>query len=240
MKLAMFKVAWGLVLLGGACAAQAQVYTCTTAEGRRITSDRPIPECLDREQRQLNTVSGHAKVVPPRQTDAERLAVEEARKKELRAAKVAEYQARENRLLLLRYPTEIDLELQREYLLDAVRKRWQPVLDEQAEIEQERKALQAKSQAAQKSGQATDSEDAKAAIRLERRSQQIKANVQKAYREMAQINQKMDAERDRLRQAMAEQEHNRAVARGLKPVDSKPMKPAAVEATVTVPLTEAP
>ena len=31
------------------------IYTCVDAYGRRITSDRPIPECMDREQRQLSS-----------------------------------------------------------------------------------------------------------------------------------------------------------------------------------------
>ena len=31
------------------------IYTCTDAKGRKLTSDRPIPECHDREQRVLKT-----------------------------------------------------------------------------------------------------------------------------------------------------------------------------------------
>ena len=53
-------LAWVFLALGGVCTtALAQtppvvggVYTCVDAKGRRLTADRPIPECTDREQRQ--------------------------------------------------------------------------------------------------------------------------------------------------------------------------------------------
>ncbi len=42
-----------LALLGGSqvWAQQSAIYTCTDAQGRRITSDRPIAACIDRPQR---------------------------------------------------------------------------------------------------------------------------------------------------------------------------------------------
>ena len=40
--------------------AQAGIYTCVDAKGRRLTSDRPIVECLDREQKEL-TPNGNVK-----------------------------------------------------------------------------------------------------------------------------------------------------------------------------------
>ena len=44
-----------LALAAGASWAQVGgIYTCTDANGRKLTSDRPIPACLDREQNVLN------------------------------------------------------------------------------------------------------------------------------------------------------------------------------------------
>ena len=43
-----------LVGLSVPAGAQSSIYTCIDAQGRRITSDRPIPQCLDREQRELS------------------------------------------------------------------------------------------------------------------------------------------------------------------------------------------
>ena len=48
-------IAGGLLLgglFGQACADG--IYTCVDAQGRRLTADRPIRECIDREQNELN------------------------------------------------------------------------------------------------------------------------------------------------------------------------------------------
>ncbi len=200
-------------------AAQAQgVYTCTTAEGRRITSDRPIPECFDREQRQLSTTSGRVEVIPPRETQAQRWAAEEARKEESRQRLRAEQQQRLDRQLLLRYPDDVALELRRGYLLDEVKKRWAPTLAEKTELDAERKELQKRAAARQKEGKPSDFEDAKAAVRLERRALQIRPMVDKMQAEIDEVNQQMDADLLRLRTLRAEQEAARAKARsGISP-----------------------
>ena len=59
----------------GACGALAQpqpsasaspgIYTCTTADGRRLTSDRPIPACNAQEQRVLNSDGSLQRIHPP-------------------------------------------------------------------------------------------------------------------------------------------------------------------------------
>ncbi len=73
-----------------------QIYTCTDAQGRKLTSDRPIKECLDREQKILN----------PSVLSAQERAEQEARLKveqEERARQDEE--KRRDRALLIRYPT---------------------------------------------------------------------------------------------------------------------------------------
>ena len=50
-----------LALLSAAGIAAAQgIFTCTTANGRKITSDRPIAECANQDQKELNA-SGSVK-----------------------------------------------------------------------------------------------------------------------------------------------------------------------------------
>ncbi|WP_432214584.1 DUF4124 domain-containing protein, partial [Salmonella enterica] len=34
--------------------AQGGIYTCVDAKGRKLTADRPILDCIDREQKELN------------------------------------------------------------------------------------------------------------------------------------------------------------------------------------------
>ena len=45
-----------LILTGAAGLSAAQgIYTCVDAQGRKLVSDRPIPECLDRVQKELGS-----------------------------------------------------------------------------------------------------------------------------------------------------------------------------------------
>ena len=83
-----------------ATAVQAQVYTCTTATGRKITADRPIPECADREQRELSTTTGRVNILKPKETEAERWAAQERTKQESRDRESALQQQRRDKHLL--------------------------------------------------------------------------------------------------------------------------------------------
>ena len=56
----------GLLSLATCLPASAQgIYTCVDTRGRRLTSDRPIIECLDREQRVMNKDGSTRTVLPP-------------------------------------------------------------------------------------------------------------------------------------------------------------------------------
>lgn len=84
----------------------AVIYTCTDANGRRITSDRPIPECTGREQRVLNRDGSLREVRPPTPTAEER-AAQEAREREALEARKAQAEAvRRDRNLMARFPDE--------------------------------------------------------------------------------------------------------------------------------------
>lgn len=92
---------WG-GLLAPACA-QA-IYTCVDAKGRRLTADRPIPECIDREQRELTPSGTVKRKIGPVLTAQERAAEEEkARKAAEERSRLAEEKKREL-ALLTRYP----------------------------------------------------------------------------------------------------------------------------------------
>jgi hypothetical protein len=97
------------------------IYTCVDNEGRRLTSDRPIAVCRDREQRILNRDGSLRGVLPPTLT-ADELAAQEAR--ERRAAELRAAQAdavRRDRNLMARYPDEEQHRKAREAALDTVR-----------------------------------------------------------------------------------------------------------------------
>ena len=50
------------------------IYTCVDKHGRRITADRPIQECLDREQRELSPSGITRRQIGPSLSDTERAA----------------------------------------------------------------------------------------------------------------------------------------------------------------------
>lgn len=82
------------------------IYTCVDSKGRRITSDRPIMECLDREQRELGKTGVTKRVLPPSYTAEERARLDAQRKAEEEVqARIAE-EKRRDRALLIRYPNQ--------------------------------------------------------------------------------------------------------------------------------------
>jgi hypothetical protein len=87
-------------------AATQDIYTCVDARGRKLTSDRPIPECNDREQKMLNP-SGTLKArVAPALTALERLELEAKAKAEQEERARANEEKRRDRALLIRYPSQ--------------------------------------------------------------------------------------------------------------------------------------
>lgn len=80
------------------------IYTCIDAKGRRLTSDRPILECIDREQTQISPSGQVLRRIGPSLTADERAAQEEkARRAAEERNRVAE-EKRRDRALLARYP----------------------------------------------------------------------------------------------------------------------------------------
>ncbi|MEN9482916.1 MAG: hypothetical protein RJB37_796 [Pseudomonadota bacterium] len=84
----------------------ANIYTCINAKGQRITSDRPIVECIDRTQELRNTDGSVKQVVPPSMTAEERAAHEDRLRQEMAAGAVKRDAIRRDRNLLSRYPDE--------------------------------------------------------------------------------------------------------------------------------------
>ncbi len=102
--------------------AKPAIYTCTTADGRRLTSDRPIVDCNSVEQRVLNADGSLRSVLPPAMSPEQR-AAHEAQERKLAAERVAQADAiRRDRNLMLRYPNETAHQHARESSLDDANK----------------------------------------------------------------------------------------------------------------------
>lgn len=113
-------IATGLLWGGVLAQASAQaIYTCVDAKGRNLTADRPIAECLDREQRELTPSGTVKRRIGPVLTAQERAALEEkARKAAEERNRLAEEKKRE-RALLTRYPTKAAHDKERDTALAA-------------------------------------------------------------------------------------------------------------------------
>lgn len=119
------------------------IYTCTDAKGRHITSDRPIPECLDREQRELAPSGTVKRTVPPSLTQEERAQLEAKRKAEAeKQARVAE-EKRKERALVVRYPTQESHDKARTEALAQVDEVIAAVVKREGELEKQRKDIAA-------------------------------------------------------------------------------------------------
>jgi len=119
-SLAIALLCGATLALAQAPAPPARIYSCTTADGRKLTSDRPIPECLTREQR-LHRNDGSVRAsVPPAMSIEERAAAE-LRERELAAQKAAQADAtRHDRNLLARYPRQSRHDAARQAALDDI------------------------------------------------------------------------------------------------------------------------
>jgi hypothetical protein len=189
-------------------AAQAQqapadrgIYVCDDGHGRKLTSDRLIPECVTREQRVLNRDGSLRRIIPPSLTAEERA---QAEAKEKRAAEEREAQkeaVRRDRNLLSRYPNAAAHEKAREAALDDMRLATKNSEQRLRDLAVERKPLAEESEFYKgralpaKLRQQIDANDTAAAAQRE-----LIANQQA---ELGRINAMFDAELARLKKLWA-------------------------------------
>ncbi len=177
------------------------IYSCVDAQGRRHTSDRPIPECLDREQRVLNRDGSQRLVVPPRMTPEQRAEAEERRRQLERQETARKDAIRRDRNLMHRYPDEATHARARANALEVVQRVIGGAERQLAELATERKGLDAEAEfyksrrlPARLKGQ-IDANDAQ---------QQAQRDVIQAQQtELSRINGLYDAELQRLRRLWA-------------------------------------
>lgn len=117
------------------------IYSCVDDKGRRLTSDRPIPECNAREQRILNS-DGSLKAVRPPTLTAEERAEADARERKAAEARVAQADAaRRDRNLMQRFKDEAAHQRARESALESVRIAQRLTQNRLADLLRERRPL---------------------------------------------------------------------------------------------------
>ena len=119
----------------------AGIYSCTAADGRRLTSDRPIAECSSREQRILNTDGSFRATLPP-YLSPEARATQEAHDRKAAADRATQNDAiRRDRNLMQRFPSEAVHLRARNTALDDANKAMRASEHRIKDLAQERKPL---------------------------------------------------------------------------------------------------
>ena len=176
------------------------VYTCTDAKGRKLTSDRPIPECTDREQKILNP-SGTVKAkVGPTLTAQEKAEQEQLAKREAEERGRLAEEKRRDRALLTRYPNRQVHDKERQEAINGINVVIQAAALRLNDLVSQRKGIDEEMEFYKK-----DTSKAPAYLRrqleenIQSQSVQIRfINEQKA--EVERVNMRFDEELVRLRQ----------------------------------------
>ena len=82
------------------------VYTCVDAKGRKLTADRPIVDCIDREQKILNPSGTVRAKVGPSLTAKEEADLEAKAKRDAEERSRTAEEKRRDRALLTRFPNK--------------------------------------------------------------------------------------------------------------------------------------
>jgi len=201
------KIGWGglLIAVASASAVFAQtgpvggIYTCVDSQGRKLTSDRPIPDCNDREQKVLNPSGTVKQKLGPNMTAAERAQQEAREKQQQEEQNRLNEERRRDRALMIRYPNKASHDKERTEALeqiDAVTKAAETRLKD---LHAQRKTLDDEMEFYKK-------DPSKAPQNLKRQLEDNKRNVesQKAFianqdNESRRVNDRFDQELVRLR-----------------------------------------
>lgn len=86
---------------------RAPIFQCEV-NGKKLTSDRPIADCKEKEQRQLNSDGSLNRIVPPTPTPDELAAIEDKRRLADAERSARNDAVRRDRNLMQRFPTEAE------------------------------------------------------------------------------------------------------------------------------------
>ena len=175
------------------------IYSCVDAHGRAITSDRPIPDCRDREQRELNPSGTTRRLIEPTYTAREQAERDERKRHAAQAAVREAEQRRRERALLIRYPTPVVHDRERaaalaqiDAVIGAAKKRLSELGEERRKIDDELEFYK------------NDVSKAPASIRRQLEDNTLSLGVQNRFigeqeDEKRRLNARFDEERVRLR-----------------------------------------
>ncbi len=216
------------------------IYSCVDDKGRKLTADRPIPECASKEQRILNG-DGSLRTTRPPTLTAEERAEQEARDRRLAEERmVAAEILRRDRNLLARYRDEAVHNKARASALDTVKLAMKSSELRLKELAAERKPLQEEAEFYNRKPMPAKLRTALDANDAANDAQRSAVTNQEA--ELVRVNRLYDVELDRLRKLWAgarpgslgplpTANHARPAVLTAAPVVSAPVQPLATAAS---------
>lgn len=181
----------------------AGIYTCVDAKGRKLTSDRPIPECVDREQKMLNPSGTVGAKVGPTLTAQERAELEAREQLAREEQSRKDEEKRRDRALLTRFPTRAVHDAERAEALQQVSVVKAAAMNRITELAKQRKVIDAEMEFFKK-----DPKKAPANLRRQLDDVEVSTKVQERFiadqdGEFKRINARFDEELVRLKELWA-------------------------------------
>lgn len=175
------------------------IYTCTDAKGRKITSDRPIADCIDRTQNEMTPQGTVKRVLGPTLTAQERAAQDEKDKAALELRLQAQEEKRRDRAILARYPNLVAHDKERAQALGQIDEVVKSATKRTLELAEQRVAINAEYEFYKK-------DPSKAPGALKRRLEENDSSIAAQQRFIAEqdagkrrVNQRFDEELVKLR-----------------------------------------
>ena len=210
-------------LLGQACAQS--IYTCVDAKGRRLTADREIAECADREQKELSPGGLLKRRIGPSLTALERAQEEEKARKALEERNRLAEEKRRFAALLVRFPDRATHDKERSESLAQANQAIAAANQRTADLLAQRQSLNAELEFFK-------SDAAKAPPKLKRRMEENEQHVQAQKRfvatqeaEKQRINARFDEEQAKLSQLWVQRAAGAAGSAAATAAMPAPVKP---------------
>jgi hypothetical protein len=100
--------------------ANADIFRCTTAQGKVVTSDRPIPECISRGMKVYTDAGRFKKNIAPPLSAEEKQKIAEEEERKQREQLAEQERKKEERYLLAHYQSEADVQAARKRAVDVL------------------------------------------------------------------------------------------------------------------------
>ena len=174
------------------------IYTCVDGAGQRLTADRPIPQCADREQRVLSPSGVERSRIGPALTEAEMAQRREQKRNEQLAQQRQQEQRRRDAALLARYPDRSAHDAARREALLQVEELQNQAQQRLKELDREKQHLNQELEFYQKDPSRMPVRLRAALQDVEKGQQDQRAMLAVQADEMRRIHQRFDAELQRL------------------------------------------